>query len=81
MPRYAYLIKRTDPGTDPDRRVLSRGTRISKHTPDQVAARLLARNRAEHSYYTGPRRCWIWEHHGDSLVLDPAPSDAQPYDG
>jgi hypothetical protein len=80
--RYAYLIHRTDEGTDDDPdRTLSRGMRTTGQSPADVAAELLADNRVAHSYYDGPRRCWVWPHIDGEPVSRTAPSNATPYDG
>jgi hypothetical protein len=80
MTQYAYLIHRTDEGKPDDRRTLSRGSLTSDQNPADLAAELLAENRAGHSYYTGPRRCWVWLDDGQP-VGGTAPDGAQSYDG
>jgi sugar/nucleoside kinase (ribokinase family) len=81
--RYAYLIQRTDPGRDDDRRVMSRGTLPLDDDADTAAAAraLLAENRAAHSYYDGPRRCWVWPIGYDETVPRVPPAGVTPVDG
>ncbi|MFI7009990.1 hypothetical protein [Streptomyces sp. NPDC050145] len=81
MTLYGYLIHRTDEDTDDDRRTMSRGTRTSDQSPAELADELLATNRAQHSYYTGPRRCWVWELTDGTFLPRTAPEDAVAYDG
>jgi len=78
---YGYLIHRTDEDTDDDRRTMSKGARTSDQAPAELAAELLAENRTAHSYYTGPRRCWVWEHTADEPLPWTAPEGAAAYDG
>ncbi|MER7814067.1 hypothetical protein [Streptomyces sp. NPDC096153] len=76
MKRYAYRIHRTD-----NARTLSSGVQQTEQTPTELTAALLDRNRAEHSYYDGPRRCWVWEHAADAPLPRTPPADAESYDG
>lgn len=77
MPRFTYLIQRTDTG-----RRMSTGVTTTGSTTAQLAAELVAQNRAEHSYYTGPRRCWVWPHDPLRALahLEHAPDGAEQYD-
>lgn len=81
MQRLAYLIHRTDEDTADDRRPMSSGIRTTDQTPADLAAELLAENRVAHSYYTGPRRCWVWPHVDDTPIPWTAPAGATPHDG
>ncbi|MEU9498230.1 hypothetical protein [Streptomyces sp. NPDC048196] len=83
MPQYAYLIARTDPDTDDDRRVMSRGTQTlsDDQDPAAFAATRLAQNRVEHSYYTGPRRISYWPHEFGAPLPRTAPAEAEHIDG
>lgn len=80
MKRYGYLIHRTDDDTEDNRRTMSRGVRTTDQTPAELADELLADNRVAHSYYPGPRRCWVWEL-TDDFLSKTAPDGAEPYDG
>lgn len=83
MPRYAYLITRTDDDTDEDRRVMSLGTQQlgDGQDPAAFAAARLAQNRVEHSYYGGPRRISYWPHALGEPLPRTAPAGAQHIDG
>lgn len=75
MPRFAFLIHNAETG-----RRLSTGTTDTDQTPADLAADLVQRNRTEHSYYTGPRTCWLWPHNDESLTrLETAPTGAQHF--
>ncbi|MGW2708677.1 hypothetical protein ACWC4J_06745 [Streptomyces sp. NPDC001356] len=75
--RYAYSITRTDTG-----RRMSRGTlALVGDDTATLAGSLLAQNRVEHSYYTGPRRCSIWPQPADEPTPDTVPDTAEHYDG
>lgn len=79
MPRFAYLIQRAD---TKDR--MSTGVITAGPDPDTatLAADLVQRNRTDHSYYPGPRTCWIWPHDGQQSLtrLESAPAGADRYD-
>ncbi|WP_328721751.1 hypothetical protein OHT52_21170 [Streptomyces sp. NBC_00247] len=76
MPRISYLIHNAETG-----RRLSIGTTDTDQPPADLAADLVQRNRTEHSYYTGPRTCWIWAPADESLAhLETAPAAAQRFD-
>lgn len=80
--QYAYLITRTDDDRDEDRRVMSRGTQtLDGQAPAAFAVERLAQNRAEHSYYTGPRRIAYWPHEFGAPLPRTAPANAQHIDG
>jgi hypothetical protein len=75
--RYAYSIARTDTG-----RRMSRGTlTLVGDDTAKLAGSLLAQNRVEHSYYTGPRRCSIWPQPADQPTPATVPINAEHYDG
>ncbi|SFK73789.1 hypothetical protein [Streptomyces pini] len=84
MRRYAYLITRpeTDPDREGDRRVMSRGVETDPcgQGPRVLAEQLLIRNRIEHSYYDGPRRCEIWPYSEGAPLPRLAPVGAEQYD-
>ncbi|MEV0884734.1 hypothetical protein AB0J03_12960 [Streptomyces microflavus] len=79
MPRFAYLIQGADNG-----RRMSSGIITAGPDPDtaDLAAHLVQDNRAGHSYYTGPRTCWIWLHDGQQSLnrLETAPDEAERFD-
>jgi hypothetical protein len=81
--RHAYLIHRTDPGRDDERRVMSLGTLSLDDgaSATDAARELLAENRAAHSYYDGPRRCWVWPIGDDESVPRTPPAGVEPVDG
>ncbi|MFF4246236.1 hypothetical protein ACFYY2_17460 [Streptomyces sp. NPDC001822] len=77
--KFAYLIQSADNG-----RRMSSGV-ISVDPPPslaELAAELVQRNRAEHSYYTGPRTCWVWAHDGQQSLtrLETGPDGAERFD-
>ncbi|MEU0675460.1 hypothetical protein ABZ330_21715 [Streptomyces sp. NPDC006172] len=75
--RYAYLITRTDTGQP-----MSLGTlTLVGDDTAALAVSLLARNRGEHSYYSGPRRCSVWPQPVDEPLPDTAPVTAEHFDG
>ncbi|MFJ3948996.1 hypothetical protein ACIPXV_02855 [Streptomyces libani] len=82
MPRYAYVITRTDDDRDEEDRVMSSGTRLlaDGQDPAAFAAARLVQNRVEHSYYTGPRRIAYWPHQ-DGALPRTAPAGSQHLDG
>ncbi|MEV8418182.1 hypothetical protein AB0P45_31975 [Streptomyces niveus] len=77
MARYTYLIQRVDTG-----RRMSTGVITTSATTTELAVELVAQNRAEHSYYTGPRCCWVWPHDPEQALahLEQAPDGAEQYD-
>ncbi|MEW1724706.1 hypothetical protein [Streptomyces sp. NPDC093109] len=78
--QYGYLIERIDSDTPEP---MSRGhiTVGADTTPAALAEELVQRNRGEHSYYSGPRRCSVWVFDpADWLDLRGAPDGAQHYD-
>ncbi|MFI2184601.1 hypothetical protein [Streptomyces sioyaensis] len=83
MPRYAYVITRTDDDREEEDRVMSSGTKVlaDDQDPAAFAADRLAQNRAEHSYYTGPRRIGYWPHPDDQPLPRTAPDGARHIDG
>lgn len=83
MKRTAYVITRTDDDRPEDERVLSRGTQNLEDDADAraFAEGRLRENRAQHSYYTGPRTIAIWPHDGVTPLPDTAPTDAERIDG
>ncbi|MFF9088630.1 hypothetical protein ACF1BE_19800 [Streptomyces sp. NPDC014991] len=61
---------------------MSRGTlTLVGDDTAKLAAALLAQNRAEHSYYDGPRRCSVWPQPADTPMPDTAPVTAEHFDG
>ncbi|WP_030992240.1 hypothetical protein [Streptomyces sp. NRRL S-1813] len=83
MPRYAYVITRTDDDREEEDRVMSLGTKVlaDNEDPATFAADRLAQNRVEHSYYDGPRRISYWPHPDDQPLPRTAPDGAQRLDG
>ncbi|WP_431999308.1 hypothetical protein [Streptomyces sioyaensis] len=83
MPRYAYVITRTDDDRDEEDRVMSSGTRLLDDGQDPAAFAVdrLAQNRVEHSYYTGPRRISYWTHALSEPLPRTAPDGAEHIDG
>ena len=65
---HAYVIRRTDTG-----RRISSGTQALEPGQDMraLAEALCRRARVEHSYYTGPLRCWVWPTLGDQPIGTP----------
>lgn len=83
MNRIAYVITRTDDDRDEEDRVMSSGTRLLADGQDPAAFAIarLAQNRANHSYYDGPRRIAYWPHPDDQPLPRTAPPGAQHIDG